>query len=115
MRRSLVANLLILIATVALVVGAFASFQRKRSSFERIDFTFTRRNGNVIVKTVDPGSNAAAAGLRSGDLILLIGDTPTAEIEGLQKTLRRIGQKVPLVVQRVDNNALRVVRLTYRV
>jgi two-component system NtrC family sensor kinase len=100
MRRSLLANFVILAVTVAIVAGAFASFQRKRSSFERIDFTFTRDRGVVVVKTVDPGSSAEAAGLRSGDQIWLIGDTPSTEVEGLQKTLHRIGQKVPLVVAR---------------
>src|SRR5437763_262471 len=111
MRRSALANLVILAVTMAAVVGAFASFQRKRSSFERIDFTFTRRAGAIVVKTVDPGSNAEAAGLRSGDQIAVIGDTPSAEIEGLQKTLRRIGQQVPLVIIR-GNQAF---KLTYRV
>ena len=53
MRRSLLTNLLIAILTIATVVGAFASFQRKRSSFERIDFRFTRRSGNIVVKDVD--------------------------------------------------------------
>src|SRR5205823_14844423 len=48
----------------------------------------------------EPGSSAETSGLRAGDQILLIGETPSTEIEGLQKTLRRIGQKVPLVVQR---------------
>jgi PAS domain S-box-containing protein len=100
MRRSFLANLVILALTVAIVAGAFASFQRKRSSFERIDFTFTRDNGVVVVKTVDSGSAAEASGLRPGDQIWLIGETPSTEIEGLQKTLRRIGQKVPLVIAR---------------
>ena len=45
--RKRIENVLILALTMALVVGAFASFQRKRSSFERIDFTFTRRNGVI--------------------------------------------------------------------
>ena len=111
MRRSLVANLLILGLTVAAVIGAFASFQRKRSSFERIDFTFSRQNGVIVVNAVDPHSGAEAAGLRPGDQILLIGETPTAEIEGLQKTLRRIGQQVPMVVARGG----KAFRLTYRV
>ena len=43
---------------------------------------------------------AEAAGLRAGDRIWLIGDTPTTEVEGLQKTLRRIGQDVPMLVMR---------------
>jgi two-component system, NtrC family, sensor kinase len=111
MRRSLVANLLILLVTVALVAGAFASFQRKRSSFERIDFTFNRSNGIIVVKTVDPASGAAAAGLRSGDKILVIGDTASNEIEGLQKTLRRIGQEVPMFIDRGGQHF----QLTYRV
>jgi PAS domain S-box-containing protein len=111
MRRSFLTNLVILALTVAIVAGAFASFQRKRSSFERIDFTFTRDKGVVVVKGVDPGSGAEISGLRPGDQIWLIGDTPSNEIEGLQKTLRRIGQKVPMVVAREG----RTFRLTYQV
>ena len=115
MRRSLLANFVILAVTVAIVAGAFASFQRKRSSFERIDFTFTRDNGVVVVKAVDPGSSAEASGLRPGDQIWLIGDTPSNEIEGLQKTLRRIGQKVPLIVARQVGHQTKTVRLNYLV
>ena len=111
MRKSIFSNLLIGALTIALVVGAFASFQRKRSSFERIDFTFTRHNGAIVVKTVDHGSGAEQIGLRPGDEILLIGDTPSGEVEGLQKTLRRIGQDIPLVVARAG----KTVKLTYRV
>src|SRR5205807_1314403 len=111
MRRSFLANLVILALTVAIVAGAFASFQRKRSSFERIDFTFTRDNGMVVVKTVDPGSGAESSGLKAGDQIWLIGDTPSTEVEGVQKTLRRIGQKVPMVVARQG----KTFRLTYLV
>src|SRR5258708_5279474 len=100
MRRRCLTLLLIAILPVSAVVGAFASFQRKRSSFERIDFTFTRRSGVIVVKDVDSGSGAEAAGLRSGDEIWVIAETPTTEIEGLQKTLRRIGQSVPMIVAR---------------
>jgi len=100
MRRRHIANLLLAVFTVGLVLGAFVSFQRKRSSFERIDFTFRRDNGVIVVQNVDPGSGAAQAGLRPGDAIWLIGDTPTNEVEGVQKTLRRIGQTVPMLVAR---------------
>ena len=110
MRRSLLAKIVIALLTVAIVAGAFTSFQRKRSSFERIDFTFRRDNGVIVVKTVDPGSGAERTGLRAGDSILLIGETPTTEIEGLQKTLRRIGQAVPMIVSRNG----RLLNLTYR-
>jgi len=111
MRKSILANLAILALTSALVVGAFASFQRKRSSFERIDFTFTRRSGVIVVKSVDTESGAQQAGLRPGDEILLISDTPSNEVEGLQKSLRRIGQSVPMVIQRGGQT----LKLTYRV
>ena len=111
MRRSIFSNLLILALTVAVVIGAFVSFQRKRSSFERIDFTFTRDNGVIVVKAVDAGSGAERAGLRPGDKIWMIGETPSTEVEGLQKTLRRIGQSTPLVVARGNE----MLKLTYRV
>ncbi|HEY0143063.1 MAG TPA: ATP-binding protein [Thermoanaerobaculia bacterium] len=100
MRRSVLVNSLLAILTVGIVLGAFVSFQRKRSSFERIDFTFKRSNGVIVVKTVDPHSNAEAAGLRPGDHIWMIGETHTSEVEGLQKTLRRIGQNVTMLVAR---------------
>ncbi len=100
MRRSVLVNLLITVLTVGVVVGAFVSFQRKRSSFERIDFTFSRASGLIVVKSVVPGSDAERAGLRAGDQIWTIGGTPTTEVEGLQKTLRRIGQRVPMFVHR---------------
>ena len=100
MRKSVIANALLALLTVGIVLGAFVSFQRKRSSFERIDFTFQRHHGTIIVKSVDPGSGAEAAGLRAGDTIWLIAGTPTTEVEGVQKTLRRIGQTVPMLIQR---------------
>jgi two-component system NtrC family sensor kinase len=111
MRRSILTNAVIGLLTVAVVVGAFASFQRKRSSFERIDFRFERLNGVIVVKSVDPGSGAERAGLRAGDQIWLIGDTPSTEIAALQKTLRSIGQRVPMLVARGG----RTVTLTYEV
>ena len=100
MRRSVIANALLAVFTVGLVLGAFVSFQRKRSSFERIDFSYIRQNGVIVVKTVDAGSGAEAAGLRPGDAILVMADTPTTEVEGVQKTLRRIGESVPMIVSR---------------
>ncbi|HEX8253485.1 MAG TPA: PDZ domain-containing protein, partial [Thermoanaerobaculia bacterium] len=100
MRKPLLVNALIAILTLGVVLGAFVSFQRKRSSFERIDFTFSRNQGLIVVKSVDPNSGAETAGLRAGDEIWLIAGTPTTEVEGLQKTLRRIGQSVPMLIAR---------------
>jgi two-component system NtrC family sensor kinase len=109
MGRTILSKVAIGLLTVAIVIGAFASFQRKRSSFERIDFTFERDSGTIVVKNVDPGSGAEQSGLRAGDKIWLIGGTPTTEIEGLQKTLRRIGQPIPMLVLRGD----KTLTLTY--
>ena len=108
MRRSLIANVLLALLTLGVILGAFVSFQRKRSSFERIDFTFHRANGVIVVKTVDAGSAAEQAGLRPGDQIWMIGGTPTTEVEGVQKTLRRIGQQVPMFIMR--NGATRTIQ-----
>ncbi|HYI08976.1 MAG TPA: ATP-binding protein [Thermoanaerobaculia bacterium] len=108
MRKSLVVNALIAVLTVGVILGAFVSFQRKRSSFERIDFTFQRDNGVIVVQQVDPGSNAEKAGLRTGDHIWVIGGTPTVEVEGLQKTLRRIGQTVPMIIARGGGNPVTI-------
>src|SRR5258708_9302121 len=111
MRRSILAKIVIGLLTVAVVIGAFVSFQRKRCWFERIDFHFERnQNGAIVVTSVDSGSGAAQAGLLPGDAILLSGDTPANEIEGLQKTLRRIGQPIPMLIIRGD----KTFTLTYR-
>src|SRR5512138_1791265 len=100
MRKSILSNVLIGGLTFLVVIGAFAAFQRKRSSFERIDFRFERSGGVIVVETVDPGSGADRNGLRAGDKIWMIGSTPASEVEGVQKTLRRIGQPIPMVVER---------------
>ncbi len=110
MTRSLLTKVLIGLLTVGVVLGAFVSFQRKRSSFERIDFKSERSNGVIVVKSVDPGSQAEAAGLKPGDRIWLIGETPSSEIGGLRKTLREIGQPIPIVVARGSET----LTLTYR-
>src|SRR5688572_25112486 len=99
MSRSLLTKVLISLVTVAVVIGAFTSFQRKRSSFERLDFKSTRVNGIIVVQSVDRASEAERAGLRAGDRIWLIGDTPSTEVRGLRETLRRSGT-VPMVIAR---------------
>ncbi|HUP45295.1 MAG TPA: ATP-binding protein, partial [Thermoanaerobaculia bacterium] len=101
MTRSLVVKILIGILTVGVVIGGFTSFQRKRTSFERLDFRFTRANGVIVVQKVDPGSGAEAAGLRPGDRIWVIGGTPSTEMEALRKSLPR-GETIPMVVGRGD-------------
>jgi two-component system, NtrC family, sensor kinase len=89
----------IALVTLIAVAGGFASFERKRSSFERLDFQFHWERELIVVDSVDAGSAAAASGLRPGDRIWMVGSTPTSEVDGLKRTLRRLGP-VPLVVAR---------------
>lgn len=100
-RKPILLNVLIAIVTLVAVAGAFTSFQRKRSSFERLDFQFHWKKGVIIVDGVDPGSGAEMAGLEPGDTIWMIGSTPSTEVEGLKRTLRRLGP-VPLLIARGD-------------
>src|SRR5204863_2394820 len=60
--------------------------------------------------TVDPGTGAAQAGLRPGDAILVIACRATAEVDGVQKWRRRIGESVPMLVQRGEQ----MVTVAYR-
>jgi len=92
-------NVLVALVTLVAIAGAFSAFQRKRSSFERLDFQFHWNNGVILVDKVDPDSGASKAGLKPGDKIWMVGGVATSEIEGLKKTLRRIGP-VPILVAR---------------
>ncbi|MGA7615030.1 MAG: ATP-binding protein [Thermoanaerobaculia bacterium] len=103
MRKSHLVNVILTVITLIAIAGAFTSFQRKRSSFERLDFRFhwVEGKGIIIVDAVDPGSGASASGLRPGDRIWVVGQTPASELPGLKRTLRESGP-VRLIVGRGD-------------
>jgi hypothetical protein len=94
-------SLVMALLTLAVIVGGFASFQRKRSTFERLDFQFHWRQGIIYVDGVNPEGGAAKAGLRSGDQIWVVDGVPSHEVDGLKKTIRRLG-KAELLVARGD-------------
>jgi two-component system, NtrC family, sensor kinase len=94
-------NLAVGVLTLIAIVGAFNSFERMRSSFERLDFSYRWERGTVVVERVDPNSAADAAGIEPGDTILMVGGSATHEVNGLKRTVRRIGT-VPLVIARGD-------------
>ncbi|HEY5611723.1 MAG TPA: PAS domain-containing protein, partial [Thermoanaerobaculia bacterium] len=98
-RKSFAFNLLLALVTVVAVAGAFTAFQRKRSSFERLDFQYHWQKGIIIVDGVDADSGAARAGIKRGDQIWIVGGSPSSDIDGLKRTLRRMGP-VPLVIAR---------------
>ena len=108
-RRSPLFTLLITLLTLLVVAGGFTSFQRKRSSFERLDFEFRWKKGVILVDRVEPGSGAERSGLRRGDEIWVVGGMPAAEVEGIKKTIRNINEPIPIVVARAN----KTLTLTY--
>jgi S1-C subfamily serine protease len=63
------------------------------------------RKAGVEVQEVVSGSPAAAAGLRSGDVIVSVGEAGVAKAGDLQRLMveARIGSKLPLTVLRADH------------
>jgi len=109
-QKSPILSLFLALVTFSVVLGGFASFERKRSSFERLDFDFHWRNGMIVVDRTEPDSGAERAGLRAGDEILLVGGVPAGELDGLKKTLRNVEQPIGLLVARGSEHF----SLTYR-
>jgi len=62
------------------------------------------RKAGVEVQEVVSGSPAAAASMRSGDVIVSVGDVAVAKAGDLQRLMveARIGAKLPLTVLRAD-------------
>src|SRR5262249_5194151 len=56
----------------------------------------------ILVREVEPGTPAAQAGLRNGDLIVKVGDQPVKDFDALVNALsqHKIGEKVNFQVQR---------------
>ena len=107
MRKGAALSLLMAIVTLLAVAGGFASFQRKRSTFERLDFRYHWDRGQVVVETVEPGSHAEEAGIRPDDRMWVVGGVPATEIDGLKKTLRRIGPVDILIARGNDTVTVR--------
>ncbi|GAB4278094.1 MAG: DegQ family serine endoprotease [Deferrisomatales bacterium] len=68
----------------------------------------------VVVSGVEPGSPAAAAGLRRGDVILEVNQEPVADLEGYRKALRegREAESVLFLVRRGQGTLYVVVPLS---
>ena len=55
----------------------------------------------VTVAAVEPGSPAASAGLRPGDIVVELGGAPVAGIDDLQRmTGQQIGRRLPMAILR---------------
>jgi serine protease Do len=59
-------------------------------------------SGGVLVAAVDPGGPAAAAGIKSGDLIVTVDKTAVANTDDLATVLAGLkpGTTIPVVVMR---------------
>ncbi|WP_214403306.1 S1C family serine protease [Pseudonocardia lacus] len=66
---------------------------------------YARTNGLRLVEVV-PGSPAARAGLRAGDLVLDVGRTPVHDAQGIQRQLFGDAVGVPLPVTVLRNGAM---------
>ncbi len=66
------------------VIGQTVTLDRRLAIHHRL-----KRDTTVRVIEVQPNTAAALAGLRSGDLIVKVGDTPVASLDDLQLTLGR--------------------------
>lgn len=99
MNRRKALSIFMALLTLGAIIGGYSSFQRKRSTFERLDFQFHWRQGIIHIDGVNPEGGAARAGLRAGDQIWVIDGIPSHEVDGLKKTIRRLGTAELLVAR----------------
>lgn len=75
-----------------------------------------RLERGIYVVSVAPGSPAEAAGIREGDVILSIAGRPVDSFSALRRILeaRRVGERVPVVIERAGRQATVVAVLAAR-
>ena len=64
------------------------------------DFFGTQRGMGVLVRSVERGSPAAAAGIKAGDIILKVNNDPVHDMADWQRGMRAESPKIPLTVWR---------------
>ena len=75
--------------TLATVGIAFVSFARKVDSFSNAGFTYEREAGALLLRSIEPGSAAAKAGLAPGDRIVIADGQTAASLANPEKVLAR--------------------------
>jgi serine protease Do len=66
----------------------------------------------LLVRGVQEGGSAAAAGVRRGDLIVTLGDTPTREIDDLHAAIEAAGPDAPVSLKLVRGTEELVLEVT---
>jgi len=88
-----VAKRLVILALVALTLGTvafgFISFARKVDSFSATGFISDREGGALVLRSVEPNSAAAWAGLAAGDRIILADGQTAASLAHPDRQLAR--------------------------
>jgi S1-C subfamily serine protease len=87
------------------VVEGFRSPER-RVRHPMIGALFTSaEEGGALITTVNPGSPAQLAGLRIGDVVVKVGETPISNHFDFAKVLfkQKVGAQVPLVIRRAGS------------
>jgi two-component system NtrC family sensor kinase len=87
LRRFVVGMLALL--TLATLGLSFVSFARKVDSFTTAGFTFQTEGETLLLRSVEPESAAARAGLRPGDRIILADGQTAASLPRPEKQLAR--------------------------
>jgi serine protease Do/serine protease DegQ len=72
--------------------------------------TFQDASGNVFVESIDPGSPAALAGLRAGDVIFAVNRQPVKSLQDLMKALSEASGTIAIDLFRGGNRLLLVIR-----
>ncbi len=75
--------------TIATVALAFVSFARKVDTFTSAGFAYDREGGELVLRSVEPGSAAARSGLAPGDRIILADGQTAASLARPEKQLAR--------------------------
>ncbi|MGH8312790.1 MAG: PDZ domain-containing protein, partial [Gammaproteobacteria bacterium] len=71
---------------------------------------FRVAQGGIVVEQVGPGA-AQAAGVRSGDVVLMLGDTPVTGPSQFQRLEKQLPDRpVPMLVRRPDQTLFLAVR-----
>src|SRR5713101_1344885 len=99
----------VLVAMAVLVGGltvglAFVSFARKVDTFQRAGLDSQRSGGALLVRSVEPGGSAEAAGLKPGDRILTADGRAASSVVQPDKTLARGEFPHALVIQRGESD-----------